>query len=169
MKKTICMSAIVIFILVSIIDAGAQIWEEFSGIKWGAPLTSLKGLKEKRKDAYVNYFVRPGEIYTIDNLVLGSVTYGFYQNKFYAAFIDLDSRSHFNETMELLKLKYGKPRANLGLTQTVFIWDYQQMKIKLKHDKTKETFKIGFYFTPLSEALNRQRIAKGEIKIRKLE
>lgn len=169
MKKFICVPVIVILIFISTVVQGAEIWEEFSGIRWGTPLAALEGLQENRKDDYVQYCVRPEEQYSIDDLVLGSVIYGFYQEKFYAAFINLTSRSQFDQTMKLLQLKYGNPRANLRLTQTTYIWDYQQLKIKLKHDKKNETFKLGFYHTPLSEALNRQRIGEGGIRIRKLD
>ena len=168
MKKTSIIPFIVILYFVSTVVHGAEIWEEFSGIRWGTPLAALQGLQENRTDDYVQYFVRPEEQYSIDDLVLGGVIYGFYQEKFYAAFINLTSRSQFDQTMKLLQLKYGKPRANLRLTQTTYIWDYQQLKIKLKHDKKNESFKLGFYHTPLSEALNQQRIGEGDIKLRKL-
>ena len=163
------MSAIFLIFLFVAEVPGTEIWEEFSGVKWGSPLASLKGLQKTHTDAYVQYFVRPEEVYALDDLVLGKVTYGFYLEKFYAAFIDIDTRAKFDRTMELLQLKYGKPRANLSLNQTVYIWDYQQVKIKLKQDNPNQAFKLGYYYTPLSEALNQQRIAKDGIKIRKLE
>jgi hypothetical protein len=49
-------------------------------------------------------------------------------------------------------------RAQLRVTQTIYIYDYHEIKIKLKHYETEGTYKLAFYYTPLSAKLNERRL-----------
>ena len=75
-------------------------------------------------------------------------------------FIKIDSDKHIDEIKNYLDAEYGPVRAQLRVTQTIYIYDYHNIKIKLKEYETKGTYKLGFYYTPLSSKLNESRLEK---------
>ena len=149
---------IVLFSLGSV-DA-ADIQDTFLGVKWGAGASTDENLKEIRKDKEVTYYVKPGQNYIIDDIRLGEPIYGFFNDKFFGAFINFESNEHVETIKNFLDKEYGPVRAQLRVTQTIYIYDYHDIKIKLKRFENKGTFKLGFYYTPLSTKLNESRMEK---------
>jgi hypothetical protein len=135
-----------------------DIREEFMGINWGAAIATAGNLQEVRRAANIAYYIRPNESYTMNDMNLGQPIYGFFQDKFFAVFINLDSDEHIGEIKSILDTEYGPVRAQLRLTQTIYIYDDHQIKIKLKHYETEGTYKLGFYYTPHSKKLNESRL-----------
>ena len=161
---TICLLAI--FSMGSV--NAADIQDAFMGIKWGAAASTVENLQEVRKEANVKYYVKPGEIYTINNINLGQPIYGFFNDKFFAAFINIDSDEHVDALKSFLDAAYGPVRAQLRVTQTIYIYDFHEIKVKLKQFENKGTYKLGFYYTPLSIKLNETRMEKNFEKTIKL-
>ena len=67
------------------------------GIKWGAAASTAGDQQEVRRTAEIGYYIRPNELYTLNNMNLGQPIYGFFQNKFFAVFIKLDSGIRIDE------------------------------------------------------------------------
>jgi hypothetical protein len=61
-------------------------------------------------------------------------------------------RAHLNE-------RYGEARSQMRMDRTVYIWDFVDIKIKLKHYEERESAKLAFYYTPLSTKVNEARKA----------
>ncbi len=148
-----------VFLFVSSTAAG-DIQDDFLGITWGAAQSSVDNMQEVNRAADMGYYIRPGETFTINNINLGQPIYGFFQDKFFAAFIKIDSDKHIDEIKSYLDTEYGPVRAQLRVAQTIYIYDYHNIKIKLKAYETKGTYKLGFYYTPLSSKLNESRLEK---------
>jgi hypothetical protein len=138
------------------------------GIKWGAGAATVKNLKEVRKETNVEYYVKPGQNYIINDINLGQPIYGFFNDQFFAAFINIESDEHVDAIKDFLDAEYGPVRAQLRVTQTIYIYDYHDIKIKLKQFENKGTYKLAFYHTPLSNKLNESRMEKDFEKTIKL-
>jgi hypothetical protein len=55
----------------------------------------------------------------------------------------------------------------MRMDQTIYIWDYLEVKIKLKHYEDQPKSKLAFYYTPLSAKVNEARqAAKSEVVIK---
>ena len=138
----------------------ADIQSEFSGIKWGANISNEQNLKKISRQYDVGYYVRPGEEYTFNNLNLGQIIYAFYRNKFFAAYLKITTRQDFDEIKKYLIVGCGSPRAQLRMGQTIYIWEYGDIKIKLKQYENEKKFKLAYYYLPLSAKLNEIRLEK---------
>ena len=164
MQKMRCV-CIVMSVLFCVCSAqAADIDSDFSGVPWGAKRSSVAGLVEASRSDNVVYFTKKEETFTIPSTHLGPVLYGFYQNQFFAAFVYLESKSDFDQVMEQLEKRYGRPKAQLRLTRTIYIWDRRPIKIKLKHYESDKKFKLVYYYTPLSTQLNESRLDTGSEK-----
>ena len=140
----------------------------FSGIKWGANLSTIDNLSEVSQKEKIGFYVRPNEVYTINNLSIGQVIYGFYENRFFAAYLAIKSKEKFDQVKDYMIRKYGNPRAQLRIDRTIYIWEYADIKIKLKHFEKDVRYKLAFYYTPLSTRLNERQLEKDFEKSMKL-
>ena len=86
------------------------------------------------------------------------VSYGFYRDQFYAAFIRLRSPDQFAHLQRQFSKKHGKPKVtqNAASGQTVYRWKVEDVKIKLKMKESIGEYKLAFYYSPLSTELNRE-------------
>ena len=160
---------IVMSILLWVCSAsGADVDTEFSGVPWGAERSSVDGLVEASRSDNVAYYTKKGEAFSLPSTNLGPVLYGFYQNRLFAGFVYLESLADFDRVMDQLKKRYGKPKAQLRLTRSIYIWDRRPVKIKLKHYESDNTYKLAYYYTPLSTQLNESRLDEGFEKAFKL-
>jgi hypothetical protein len=160
MKKLFAFSSLLTLILSVNSAHTGDIQEGFMGIKWGAAVSTAGNLQEVRRTANIVYYIRPDEFYNLKNMKLGQPIYGFFQNKFFAVFIKLDSGNRIDEIKGFLDAEYGPARAQLRLAQRIYIYDYHHIKVKLKHYETEDTYKLGFYYTPLSTRLNESQLEK---------
>lgn len=126
----------------------------FNGIRWKSKPSETEGLEQKDGKRNVAYFVKNPEDYTLAGLKVAGVVYGFYQEQFFAAFIDLTSQPDFDRLRSDLSATYGEPRAQLRVSQTIYIWQFQDIKIKLKKYLKENRFKLAYYFRPLSKRVN---------------
>ena len=160
MKHLFVFRSLLIIILTVNSVLADDIREEFMGIKWAAAVPMAGNLHEIRRAANVAYYIRPNELYTMNDMNLGQPIYGFFHDKFFAVFINLDTDEHIGEIKSILDTEYGPVRAQLRLAQTIYIYNDHHIKIKLKHYETEGTYKLGFYYTPLSTKLNENRLEK---------
>jgi hypothetical protein len=172
MHKTVRLIFILFFIISTSI-ANAQntlnLQDGFSGVKWGTDVSKMPNFSEVSRNDEIGYFVRAGEVYIMDGIQLGQVTYGSYQKQFFAAYLRITSADQLEQVKESLTFEYGNARAQLRIDTTIYIWEFKNIKIKLKFFDKHNNHKLAFYYTPLSKKLNESRSEKGFEKIRKLE
>lgn len=145
---------------------GQNIRDGISGIQWGAKPDTVEGPTKRHQKGDIVYLKRPGERFMLKGLDLGSVLYGFFENKFFAAFMRIRSQDDAGKLKAILSADYGPMRRQFRVSETVYIWDFHDIKIKLKERENDTVFKLALYYKPLSTKLNESKVDKDfEIKM----
>ena len=134
----------------------ADLKEGFAGVKWGAHISELPDFKKLSGKDDVAYYENPARIYTVFEVENPSVIFGFYKDQFFAAYIQVDTFNIFNRVKDYISEKLGSPKTILRLKsrKTIYRWQKQDIKIKLKHFELEHKMKLAFYYAPLSNKLN---------------
>jgi hypothetical protein len=130
----------------------------FMDTKWATPAKDLKGFTKVGGIEKFAYYVNPQRKYTFfGNEASDHVVYGFYDDKFFAVYADIDGIDIFSQIKSYIQQKYGIPsktsreaRSNL----TTIIWRLKQSQIKFKHYETSGKMKIAFYYLPIAKQAN---------------
>ena len=153
-------------ILVLLLSLGpfTAVWAEdledgFMGYQWGSDISKYPGLKQLYSKGGLTFYSSPGESYTLEDMVIGDVIYGFYQGRFYAVYVNLDTIEKYDAVEAKMKAKYGLPDHKSSATENLFTykWKYQDVTIKLKRDELKGNMKVAFYHEPTSRGLDQER------------
>ena len=139
--------------------AAQDLQTTFSGINWSAPVAEARGLVLKRQAGDESYYTKPDDFYSLGGVTCDEVIYGFYQNQFYAAFMRIKDQKDFRAVREHLTERFGDARSQMRMDRTIYIWDYLDVKIKLKHYEERPEAKLAYYYTPLSTQVNAARKA----------
>jgi hypothetical protein len=114
--------------------------------------TDLSILAEKGE---VSYYSKPGEEYTIGNVSIHKIIYGFYKDQLFGVYLNIDSIEVYDKLFNHMKSQYGLPATKLTADdQSVFKWKQQNVTIKLKLNKPTQKMKLSFYYQPISSQLN---------------
>ncbi len=139
--------------------AAEDLQTSFSGVAWGAPAEDTRNLALAREDGGERYYSRPDDFYPLGGVTCEKILYGYYQNQFFAVFMTVKSQADFRAVREHLNERYGDARSQMRMDRTIYIWDFVDIKIKLKHYEERESAKLAFYYTPLSTKVNEARKA----------
>lgn len=142
-------------------SAGAADLEDgFMGYRWGNDSLQYNGLKLLYSKGGMTFYSNPGESYSIEDIVIGDVIYGFYEGKFYAVYIRIDSLDKYDVIERQMKAKYGLPDSKTSAKENLFTykWKYKDVTIKLKTDQIKGNMKLAFYHGPTARGLQQERI-----------
>lgn len=131
----------------------------FMGYAWGSDISRHSGLKQLYTKGGMTFYSSPGESYVLEDMIIGDVIYGFYKDKFYAVYINLDSLQKYDLVERKMKAKYGLPDHKTSSKENLFTykWKYQDVTIKLKMDELKGKMKVAFYHEPTSRGLEQER------------
>lgn len=142
----------------------SSVWAEdledgFMGYAWGSDISRHAGLKQLYTKGGMTFYSSPGESYVIEDMIIGDVIYGFYNDKFYAVYINLDSLQKYDVVERKMKAKYGLPDHKASSKENLFTykWKYKDVTIKLKMDELKGKMKVAFYHEPTSQGLEQER------------
>ncbi len=141
----------------------------FSGIRWGGPAEEARGLQLVRQEGDESYYAKTDDFYSLGGVTCEKVVYGFFQNRFFAAFMTVRDEKEFKAVREHLTERYGDARSQMRMDRTIYIWDYLDVKIKLKHYEENPQAKLAFYYTPLSTEVNEARKATQSETVIKLD
>ncbi len=138
----------------------ADLEEGFMSYKWGEGIWKYQELKQLYSKGDITFYSNPNESYVIEDVIIGDVIYGFYQEKFYAVYVNIDSLEKYDMIERHMKTEYGLPDSKTSTKERVFTykWKYQDVTIKLKTDQVKGNMKVAFYHGPTSVGLKRERI-----------
>jgi hypothetical protein len=130
------------------------------GMKWGSSAAENTDLTKVHETARVAYYAKANTTYQMSSDPIPGVFYGFYDDKFFAAFIKLRSFGQFSKLKQAFDTKYGEAKSafNSESKQQVYRWKDGDVKIKLKMIKARGQFKMVYYYAPLSTKLNEQRL-----------
>ena len=146
-----------------------DVLQNFSGMLWGAPIDDFRDLRKSASSGDIAYYKRDQDFYSIGGVTLPDVVYGFFDGKFFAAFMKVASVKSFEQIKRHLDKVYGPARAQLRINQTIYIWDYLDVKIKLKQYGDRTDGKLAFYYIPLSVKAIATRPDQSHEKVFELE
>lgn len=148
------------FLLVLLISTqtatGADLSDGFLDLKWGQDKSQLTGYTEIYAKEPVRYYTNPGVSHMILGKPVPNLVYGFYEDRFFAVYMNIEDYEHYVELKRYITSKYGQPNMSQSARsqQKVYKWKHQQIKIKLKIRESDETMKIAFYYKPLARRVN---------------
>lgn len=148
---------ILVFMLIGFeILHAADLKDGFLGIPWGTNISELEDLVKVSEKNDVSYYGNSKKSYTVFDIETPYVVFGFYKDKFFAAYVQVESIQVFNRVIDHLTQKFGPPRKILKVIeeQTIYRWKYEDTKIKLKLHEKDGKMKLSFYYTPLSVKVN---------------
>ena len=156
----------VIFLTISLPAFGDDLRQGFLGTQWRSDISNLKGFTKISERGLVDYYRNPGKVFTLNEIHIPDVIYGFYENRFFAVYINIESPDAFGRIRDYMISKYGRPKESFFMKNElrVSVWNYQTIKMKLKINEKVGNMKLAFYYLPLSQKVN---IAQEEILIDK--
>jgi hypothetical protein len=163
MKMLVTGGCILVAICLAISVAGAaDLQTGFLGIQWASPAAHQKGLTRLYEKGNVIFYTQPNIVHTINEIPVPNVVYGFYEDHFFAVYINLDSEDVFGEFRNYLTSQYGNPNKSFSMKtgETVYKWKQGKVKIKLKTNEENYRMKLGFYYVPLSQKVNEEQMEK---------
>jgi hypothetical protein len=148
-------SLIFIFVSTGIIH-GTELQEGFLGTKWGANISELTGFSKVSKKGDVSYYRNPQKSYTVFGVDTAHVIFGFFKDKFFAAYVAVESIEVFDRAKDRLTQQFGSPKTILKTKnrQTIFSWKQADTRIKLKLNEKEGKMKLAFYYTPIAGTVN---------------
>ena len=122
--------------------------------QWGDSTARYNGLSKLDDKGEVSYYSKPGEIYTIGEVSVDKVIYGFYRDQLFGVYLNIDSIEYYDELLLHMKSQYGLPAYKTTADNLiVYKWKQQDVTIKLKMNKPARKMKLAFYYRPLSSKL----------------
>ena len=143
--------------------AAADLKDGFFDIAWGTHLSQIDGFRKISENLNVAYFVSDQRAYKIADIKISDVVYGSFENQFFAVYINIAAIDVFAQLRRYINHKYGLPKIKITKMQeadqqTVYQWNYEKTKIKLKIYENRDNMKMAFYYTPLSVQANESQM-----------
>lgn len=154
--KTIMVAAVLGMLFAT--AQAAELESGFRDTKWATPAKDLKGFTKVGGSEKFAYYVNPQQKYTFfGNEVSDHVIYGFYDDKFFAVYANIEGIEIFSQIKSYIQHKYGVPNKVSRETPgnlTTYSWKLNQTQIKFKHHETSGKMKIAFYYLPIANQVN---------------
>lgn len=130
------------------------------GMKWGSAVGESTDLSKVHEANRAVYYAKSNTRYRISDQPVAGVFYGYYNDKFFAVFVKMHTPAQFAELQKAFEAQYGAAKSsfNAQSKQQVFRWKDGDVKIKLKKIEATGQFKLAFYYAPLSQKLNEERL-----------
>jgi len=151
------MVAAVLWMLLAPVQA-AELESGFMDTKWSSPAKDLQGFTRVGGSGKIAYYVNPQRTYTFFGTeVPDDVVYGFYDDKFFAVYVNIEGIDVFSQIKSYIQHKYGVPSKTSRETRgdlTTYVWKLNQTQIKFKHHETSGKMKMSFYYLPIANQVN---------------
>ena len=136
---------------------GTDLQQGFLGTNWGTDISELPGYRKVSQEGDVSYYRNPKKMYTVFGIDTADVIFGFFKDKFFAAYIGVESIEVFDRAKDHLTQKLGSPQTTLKTRnqQTIYSWKQTDTKIKLKLFEKEGKMKLAFYSAPLAAKVNK--------------
>jgi hypothetical protein len=132
----------------------AELESGFMDTKWSTPAKDLKGFTQVGGSEKIAYYVNLQRTYTFFGTeVPDDVVYGFYDDKFFAVYVNIEGIDVFSQIKSYIQHKYGVPTKTSRETRgdlTTYSWKLNHTQIKFKHHETSGKMKIAFYYLPIA-------------------
>jgi hypothetical protein len=155
------MAAGIMIIIISSIGSihAADLKDGFMGTPWKTDLSASPDFVRINEEGDISNYIRPSVVHTVGDVKIYPVVYSCFANEFFAVYFNYDVillsrlRNQFNQ-------KYGSSRTSTRINpnRTIHTWNHHAAKISLKLNRETGKIKLSFYYTPLSEKVNEQRL-----------
>ena len=136
----------------------AELESGFMDTKWSSPAKDLQGFTRVGGSGKIAYYINPQQAYTFFGTeVPDDVVYGFYDDKFFAVYVNIEGIDVFSQIKSYIQHKYGVPSKTSRETRgdlTTYVWKLNQTQIKFKHHETSGKMKMSFYYLPIANQVN---------------
>jgi hypothetical protein len=134
----------------------ADLDKEFLNKPWGAPLAEFPEHVNVGGSGKIAYYVNPSLAYTLFDTQVTNLVYGFYDEKFFAVYANLDAIDTYSAIKHRIQQRLGLPKISMeargGLT--THSWAVGETRIKMKYSEITGAMKLSFYFMPLASLAN---------------
>jgi hypothetical protein len=137
--------------------SAADLESGFMDTAWGSAPSQLQGFTPLSASGKISYFINPKRVYRIFDTDLPDVVYGFYDNQFFAVYVNLEGIDAYSQIKHYVNQKYGLPKISYETRGdlTTYAWKIKDTRIKLKLYETSGSMKMSFYYLPLATLANR--------------
>ena len=138
--------------------AASDIQQGIHGMKWGSLISEHPGLTKVHEAGQAAYYANADMAYQTANQPIPGVFYGFYREQLFAVFIKLRSPDQFSQLERQFSTKHGRPKTIYypESKQTVYRWEDDDVKIKLKMKESTREYKLAIYYAPLAAKWNQE-------------
>jgi hypothetical protein len=153
--KQIILGFLFIFLSSGILYA-TDLQKGFLEMNWGTDISELTGLRKLSQKGDVSYYRNPQITYSMLDLNMANVILGFFKDKFFAAYIAVESIDIFAQAKNHLTQKLGSPQTILKTQkrQTIYSWKEENIRVKLKLFEKEGKMKLAFYYMPIATKVN---------------
>lgn len=158
-KYQIAVTVVFFILFLGNFTAAAELNEGFLRYKWGDTVSQYEGMTRLHSKGDVSYYSNPGESYSIDDISIDDVVFGFYKESLFAVYIGIDTLEVYERIKQHMRRKYGLPDTKTtSRDQLTLKWKYQDVHIKLKIDELNKKMKLAFYYSALSHDLKKDQL-----------
>jgi len=143
-----------------------DIHQGIHGMKWGSSISDHDDLTRVAEKNQAAFYVKSKTRYHSANQRVARVSYGFYRNHLYAAFVRLRSVDQFSHLAQKFSEKYGESKVTYEEAgrQVIYRWKVADVKIKLKMKNSINEYKLAVYYSPLADSLNQDQLEQASAK-----
>lgn len=123
--------------------------DQFRGIRWGAPVAEVSGLRPLAEDGELVFYVRDGDKLSIENVEVNQVVYGFYKGRFYNAIVYYRTAGNFSMLKDHLYGQLGNAYHPV-YSEKRYFWDGDKVSVLLTFDDASDEGRISFLFKPIA-------------------
>ncbi|BHH85532.1 hypothetical protein [Desulforhopalus sp. 52FAK] len=154
-KNIIIMFLVSLTVILGTTTYASNFENGFMQYTWGDNASKHTGLSIVGQKGEVAYYSKPGEEYTIGNVTIDKIIYGFHQDHLFGVYLNINSAEVYDKLFNHMKSLYGLPASKLTAgDQSVYKWKQPDVTIKLKLDKPTQKMKLSFYYRPIASTLN---------------
>jgi len=140
---------------VGALDA-ADLDKEFLNKPWGAPLSEFPEHVNVGGSGKITYYVNPKQAYTLFDIQVANLVYGFYDEKFFAVYAGLEAIDTYSTIKRRIQQRFGIPKISMESrgALTTHSWMAGDTRIKMKYSEASGAMKLSFYYMPLAGRAN---------------
>jgi hypothetical protein len=130
--------------------------KEFLSKPWGSPLADFQGLVNVGVNGKIGFYIHPKQAYTVFDAQVSDLVYGFYDDKFFAAYVGLDAIDAYSTIKRQIQQRFGVPKISMESRGdlTTHSWKTGETRIKMKYSEVSGAMKLSFYYMPLANRAN---------------
>ena len=155
-KCLACQMAAFLVLLCTGVSHGMDLEQGFLGLQWGTEADGLAGFQRVGSKGKIDFYTNRQVVHTIGDVTVSDEIYGFFDGRFFAVYLNIDSIAVYGRLKGYLNSKYGEPDMSMTMKsqETIYKWKHQGVKIKLKMQQTTGRMKLGFYHQPTAKEVN---------------